>query len=281
MGLLGTRASWRHYATTVRLYRREADSVIDLARLLQVRLAQSKVGWIVCRRQRVAQVNLRSLGDVAIRSHTTDISVLGELLEADTYLPVVEAINANASTVVDLGANTGLAARWFNHRLQPNLLLCVEPEPGNVEILEQNMRGVRAANVVAACVGAWPRETVLDTSGGEFAVKMAEDSLAVGPSVQVLTMPDILRRAGVDRIDLLKCDIEGAEEELFGDCAEWIHQVSHLVIECHGSYDVEALRADLERNGAPFDLWHRSPNPDFGNEVAVLSARPAVGPDTG
>ena len=52
------------------------------------------------------------------------------------------------------------------------------------------------------------------------------------------TLPDILTAAGVvGPVDLLKCDIEGSERELFADPERWIGRVKHVLIELHLPYD--------------------------------------------
>jgi hypothetical protein len=53
-------------------------------------------------------------------------------------------------------------------------------------------------------------------------------------------------------IDLLKCDIEGAEYHLFRDCGRWIQQVAAIAIELHPPYCLKDLMADLTRAGAHF-----------------------------
>jgi hypothetical protein len=79
-------------------------------------------------------------------------------------------------------------------------------------------------------------------------------------SVQVRTIPQILDECRVaDReIDLLKCDIEGAERELFSECAEWIQRVRTIVIEIHAPYTVDAMGEDLRRAGAAFEVVSRN-----------------------
>jgi hypothetical protein len=58
---------------------------------------------------------------------------------------------------------------------------------------------------------------------------------------------------GLDRIDVLKCDIEGAEAELFED-APWMDRVGMAVVECHG-FPAEDILPDgwrvAEREGNP------------------------------
>lgn len=72
-------------------------------------------------------------------------------------------------------------------------------------------------------------------------------------AVPVTTVPELLREAGLNsEIDLLKCDIEGAERELFGACEPWIQRVRNLLVEVHGAYNGRALLEDLRRNGSNF-----------------------------
>jgi hypothetical protein len=58
-------------------------------------------------------------------------------------------------------------------------------------------------------------------------------------------------------IDILKCNIEGMEEELFAHCGEWIDRVGLLAVQVHHPYTTERLLEDLQRAGAPLTLYHR------------------------
>jgi len=52
--------------------------------------------------------------------------------------------------------------------------------------------------------------------------------------VQAISVNDIFGKLGVDRIDLLKLDIEGSEPELFfADSTTWLDRVGFIVIELH------------------------------------------------
>jgi FkbM family methyltransferase len=270
VGAFGTQQQWGHYWRELAAYRSEAASAGDLARLLRVRLALSKVGRFVCARPITVTVALRSLGTVVLRSHSTDVAVLSEIVVANVYRPVLELVRRPVRTIVDLGANTGLTARWFDHHFHPQQLVCVEPEPGNATILRANVAGVAEAVVLQDCIGGHRRRVELDISKGDFAVRMVDLDDAGEGSVDVVTMDDVIELAGAGSIDLLKCDIEGAERELFADCASWIGRVGAIVVECHGGSSVDHLLADLERNGATFEVRHFEPNRAYDNEVAVL-----------
>jgi hypothetical protein len=52
--------------------------------------------------------------------------------------------------------------------------------------------------------------------------------------VRAVTIASLMDKAGFDRVDILKLDIEGAEIELFdANCEEWIDRVDAIVIELH------------------------------------------------
>jgi FkbM family methyltransferase len=59
----------------------------------------------------------------------------------------------------------------------------------------------------------------LATATGEWGYRMHDKP---GGEIPVITMDRLCEEAKLDRIDVLKCDIERADAELFADCAGWI-----------------------------------------------------------
>lgn len=271
----GVRSRPRAWAGEVLGLARVSTSPRSFLQVLRIRLSSSKLGWLACPRPVETAVGLRGFGGpVWLRSHTTDISVLGELVSSDSYGPLVRSFAGGADrpapTIIDLGANTGLAARWIHAQAHGGRMVCVEPEAGNVAVLRRNLADLPAATVIAACVGGHERLVRLATSNGEFAFAMRDDAEG---DVPVLTMERILDEAGIDGIDLLKCDIEGAERELFADCASWINRVQVAAVECHDGLTAPQLVDLLRRNGGDFDVVDRQLTPEFGCEVVTLVHR--------
>jgi hypothetical protein len=90
-------------------------------------------------------------------------------------------------------------------------------------------------------------------------------------AIDVITMDALLDGAGFDRIGVLKCDIEGAEAEVFADCASWIDRVDAMSVECHNDMmRSEALLAAVAANGAEFDVRHLESNPHLGFDIITL-----------
>jgi FkbM family methyltransferase len=258
----------RPYLLTVRAYARESRTPRDFLRLLRVRLSQSKLGPLVCPRRITVEVDLRTVGSSTwLRSHTTDVAVLGEVLEARSYDPFARAAAGDVRTIVDLGANTGLAARWLLERFPSARLVAVEPHPGNVAVLKQNLRtyGDRA-KVVAACIGASERRVAL-AGTREDGYRIVEN----GGEIPVVTMETVFSGLGGRRIDMLKVDIEGSEEELFADCSSWIERVGLVSVECHHPFSGEALLSRLAESGVAPRLVASQSAFDYDMVVVDLS----------
>jgi FkbM family methyltransferase len=144
----------------------------------------------------------------------------------------------NIQTIVDIGANIGAAAVAFLHQFPKARLIAVEPAAGNFAVLQQNLAPF-ADRAVAVHAAVWPTPARLQLHGGfrdsldwSFQVRPAQD-ISAEPSVEGITIPQLLEQQRIDGIDLLKIDIEGAEGELFRGDTSWLTRVRHLCIELH------------------------------------------------
>lgn len=200
-------------------------------------------------------------GAYAVRLGTSDLLVAAELFEDREYDPVLGAGLRDVRVVLDLGANIGLSVRLWQERFPGARIVAVEPDEANAELCRLNAAlGPDPARVTilrAAAAGV-RRPLALDRApaGGEWGHRAREArSVAEPGDVEGITIPDVMDRAGLAvPIDLLKCDIEGAEAEVFRDAAAWAWSVRHLVVELHAPYTRAAFEADLDRARARFDL---------------------------
>jgi len=58
-----------------------------------------------------------------------------------------------------------------------------------------------------------------------------------------------MRANGLDRIDLLKIDVEGAEEEIFAEEADWLSKVGVVLAELHTDLAASRFQAAASRYG--------------------------------
>lgn len=190
-----------------------------------------------------------------LRLGSSDGAVLEEIFIRKVYEPVFEFLE-DAELVVDLGANVGYSVALWRERFPGARVIAVEPDAGNCEMLGLNAgeEGGRVT-VVRACLAGAPGRVYLDRSGDACAFSITREAVDGGEPVEARTLPEILDGyAGGRAVDLLKCDIEGAEAEVFASCAGWIRRVRYIIIETHSPYTAGRLAEDIRRGGGRFDL---------------------------
>ncbi|CAN5727868.1 FkbM family methyltransferase [soil metagenome] len=121
---------------------------------------------------------------------------------------------------VDIGANVGMFSLWAAKKIKAkNHIFSLEPNPVTFERLLFNMRlNDQAGVIVPLQVGVADRESYFDlhvdprNAGGSSIMDTHVPHNF--PSAKIFCRPllSILQEQGVTKIDLLKIDIEGAEE---------------------------------------------------------------------
>ena len=155
------------------------------------------------------------------------------------------------ATILDLGGYCGYSAIAFSARFPGARIAAVEPHPANFEALTENVKRNNLQVTVfqaAAVVANGPVRLFL---GGGMTHGLTPTHHSTGGAITVdgCSVQTILDRLGWDRIDLLKIDIEGAEELLFHAHQPWLGRVRTIIGEYHGFYQIRELRADLESLG--------------------------------
>ena len=167
---------------------------------------------------------------VHVRVGTSDAWLYREILLRGQYaldLPFTPR------TIVDAGANIGLASIYFARRYPQARVISVEAEASNFEILCRNVRPY--PNIVPIHAALWNRDGFIGVSEPSLS---GSDKWGFvthegdGSQVRAITMRTLMRELDIGSIDLLKVDIEGSEKELFEDCA-WADSLQSLAIELH------------------------------------------------
>lgn len=193
-----------------------------------------------------------------MRLGSSDALVLNEMVLGDEYGPAIRYDMGEVRQVVDLGANAGFSLRQWRAHFPEARIIGVEPDGANVDMCRRNMavagdvegRGDRLT-LLQACAAGEDGEVHLNVGVAAWSYAMTADQGEHTVAVPAMSMVSILEAgAALPEVDLLKCDIEGAERELFADCAAWIGRVRHIVIELHKDvYAIDDMLADLQRNG--------------------------------
>ena len=78
-------------------------------------------------------------------------------------------------------------------------------------------------------------------------------------------MDEIMKTAGLTRIDLLKVDIENGVETLFGSDNAWLGKVQTIVAELTSAYPLPAFARDV----TPYGLTVLPQGSAYGNQMVM------------
>lgn len=163
------------------------------------------------------------------------------------HLPKADRVKV----VLDIGANVGATTVFFSEMYPAAKIHSFEPIPGNLEILKMNAasRG-RPGSIDCHLLALSDHDGELqmihspgaNSHGGWSFYQRGAEGTEEKLSVPVRKSGDFVRELGLDRIDVIKIDTEGAEKEiLHGLTPEQLASVQYIVGELHGERDFELL----------------------------------------
>jgi FkbM family methyltransferase len=174
--------------------------------------------------------------NIVLRRGTSDIWCLENVFLDQEYKTPFQV---DPKVIIDAGANIGMVTLFFSQKYPQATIIAIEPEASNFAILRKNCAGLPNVTLINAAL--WPTEQALviqDSAADKWAFSVTEGKkLADLEPVKAVTIPGLLRQLGVEYIDILKLDIEGAERELFNIGAEsWLGAVGQIIIELHDRF---------------------------------------------
>ena len=175
-----------------------------------------------------APILLRSL-----REDVSDVSVFDKVfLQREYDLPIGDE---SPKIIVDGGAFIGCTAAFFTHKYPQAQVFAIEPDTSNFERLLSNTGQYENVHPIQAAL--WTKKTWIEMTNfgwGHMALQVQEVPAGSAGAVPTITISDLMAANHLDHIDILKLDIECAEEQLFDPaCHAWLDKVSTIMIELH------------------------------------------------
>ena len=188
---------------------------------------------------------------IGVRAGTSDLNVARAIFVDAVYLPPGMEI-AEDATVLDVGANIGCFTLQAARLARRGRVLAWEPEPGNFEMLRSNLErnGLAHATAFPEAMSDAEGETALRLSDatGNTTMHSLYGSGARSVSVRTTTLARAME--GIDRVDYLKLDCEGAEPRILaGAPDELLRRVRRIAVEVNRPDEMAAPLARLESLG--------------------------------
>ena len=142
--------------------------------------------------------------------------------------------------IIDAGSNIGIATLFFKSKYPLANIICFEPDPYNFTMLQKNISINNLKNVIAI-------EAALSKNSDNILLygEIGETSDTRGNSINKLWGEQRITTSNVpvkavklscyikNTIDLLKMDIEGAEQQVIEEIEDKLYLIKSLIIEVH------------------------------------------------
>lgn len=170
--------------------------------------------------------------EVHLRKQTTDHSIFKQIFIRNEYdLDVLKSIEVN--TILDLGANIGLASVFFKNFFNTNpKIYLVEPHEENVAMIRKNLKNYDNYEILPFAV--WDKKTklrIVDNNQGHCGFEVMEDEKG---DIQSISIRDIMSQGNIEYFDIIKMDIEGSEKNVLSNgIHKWLPKTKVLFVELH------------------------------------------------
>lgn len=208
----------------------------------------------------VLTLELQDKHKLYIRKNTSDEGVLYQCFINKEYdIPM----DKTPKTIIDLGANTGFSSVFFKNKYPEAKIVAVEPEKSNYDLLVKNITNLD--NVFAYNAAIWHRQahlTIEDKGWGHWGYVVNEVDEHTKDAIKAISIDQLMEDHAIERIDLLKVDIEGSEKDLFSTGYEkWLAKTDLIVIELHDVIKAGASKAFFKAiSNYNFDLKIKGEN---------------------
>ena len=168
--------------------------------------------------------------------------------------------------ILDIGGNIGMAARYLANLFPGATIHSFEPIPDNYRMLQRNAAGLP---ITAHPYGLGRASATLEfrvsaaqsTNRGFYSMTRAATEGDTVVKAEVRAVDQVLAALGSPRVDLIKIDVEGAEEEIISAMPDELLAGTKWV---YGELHAEQLRpglafAVLERLARWFDIEVHKP----------------------
>lgn len=164
-------------------------------------------------------------------------------------------------TIIDAGANIGLATKYFAQFAKQ--VYSIEPSAKTQEVFNKNTEDLTNITLIQAAISGKPGEMTFhhntNTTMNSLSPEV-EDGSQAEEKVKVTTLEEIINENNIEKIDLLKLDVEGEEANVI--CSDSFRRIADkievMVFEYHSwcNRNPDQLRTALRDMG--FD-WAQIP----------------------
>ncbi len=198
-----------------------------------------------------------ALWQVYVRDEA-DRSIFAEIFKLREYRAAEEVIKEALDPIIDVGAHSGLFSLYVRALNSIVPIIAIEPEKNNIKLLQKHFKenNISLVTIFTGALAGEAGRRKLALSGDSHAHRLldispAEESNAI-EIVPAISLPGLFKKYALERISLIKMDIEGAEYEIFENLDnEDFLKIGAIIMEYHNydSHHYSEIEKKLRQNG--------------------------------
>jgi FkbM family methyltransferase len=171
-----------------------------------------------------------------VRTCSPDMIIAFWCLEGNEFKFLKEILGKNVKAIIDGGSYAGISTLALANTFPESRIFAIEPDPENYDLLVGNT--ANKPNIIpinAALMAESGRVTLFDNpEKGEWGFStICEVGGVKRAEILGLSVADVMKKFQLDRVDVLKLDIEGAEKAILENSNDWIDSVAVIYAELH------------------------------------------------
>jgi len=183
-----------------------------------------------------------------ITATISDLSELKIIREVFFGAEYVCPDDIKPDVVVDLGSNAGYSVLYFKSVYPSARIIAVEPHPQTFERLKLNTAHLADVDLINAAVTDYAGKATLYYGKKSWAAALtASNDRPASAVVPAITLRDLTEELGLTKIDLLKIDIEGAEDQVLASSASILKHTRLVIFEYHQEHHRDTLWMVLDK----------------------------------
>lgn len=200
-------------------------------------------------------------------------------IDREYYLPVIK----KDPMILDLGGNYGLSCIYFMSQFPNANIITYEADPAIYQVLKQNIKEHGWSNSIEMHnKAAWIENDVLEFAVNELGGGTIAGNNTVDRDSCLIESVDIKELIEFSNIDILKIDIEGAENDLILHILTVITKVRYLIFEYHSvknkkqrlgeilyNLEIMGFRVHIRTEDQVFNPYLDSMPGNFDNRLVV------------
>jgi len=184
-----------------------------------------------------------------------DKSVMKEIFELREYKEAETIIKSAKAPIIDAGAHAGFFVLYCR-ALNPEVkIFALEPDEDNLELLNQHLEinNLKNIEVIPAALAGKSglRDFYISTDSHNHSLfKVLVPKINKNAKIKTYSLDDLLKEQGIEKVALLKLDIEGAEYEVLKNFTSW-EKLKNIALEYHdfGDFKHQEIEKILTVNG--------------------------------